>query len=97
MILPDEINWASALSSFNLGVEPGIVTRSVSEDEAAILGIPRLRFGLLFLPLTQILRNNETVAKGSFADEDGWEAGPARGCVCSSLFVLAAKRRQRAI
>ena len=38
---------AGAASSFNSILEPGIVTRSVSEGEAAIGHIPRLRFGLL--------------------------------------------------
>ena len=33
---------------FHDRVEPGIVTRSVSEGEAAIGYIPRLRFGLRF-------------------------------------------------
>ncbi len=30
--------------------------KSVSEDEAAIQGLPRSRFGLLFLPPTPILK-----------------------------------------
>lgn len=39
---------ASALSRLNLRVGDSIVTRSVSEAEAVIQGIPRLRFGLVF-------------------------------------------------
>jgi hypothetical protein len=51
------------VSSFNLGVEPGIITRRVSEDEASIHGIPRLRFGLLFLALTLILKLDTALAR----------------------------------
>ena len=49
----------SASSSFNFGVGLGSTNpkrESVSEDEAAIQGIPRSRFGLVSEPPTLILK-----------------------------------------
>ena len=55
-------NSSGVLSKLIFRVGRGIVTRYVSEDEAAIHGIPRLRFGLLFLPPTLILSCDKALA-----------------------------------
>jgi len=50
------------------GLIPSIVTRCVSEREAGIRCIPRLRFGLLFLQLTLFFSCNAALGQG-FAEE----------------------------
>ena len=53
------------------GLACGVPTRSVSEDEAAIQGIPRSRFGLVSEPPTLILKLDAALGRVDIRPQHG--------------------------